>query len=632
MLDPATLAFTPEGAPYSEIYDDVYHTIAGGLGQARHVFLAGNGLPQRWQGRQRFVVVETGFGLGLNFLATWQAWRDDPQRCGRLHFVSFEKHPFRTDDLAALHAAWPELAPLAAELRKEWPTLVPGLHRLHLDHGRVVLDLVFGDAADSLPQLVARADAFYLDGFSPAKNPALWDAPLLAALSALAAPGATLATWSVASGVRDALAAAGWQMEKVPGFFGKREMLRGTMPGEAAAANLNDKHAIVLGAGLAGSTAANLLAARGWQVTLLDAAAGPGEGASGNRAGVLRPLPARDDNALARITRAGFLATRRHLQALDDAGLAAGFAQEGGLWGTTGVLHLARDAVHAETQRRIVADQAPPADYLRFVERDEAAALCGWPVDLGGWWFPSGAWVSPANYCRANLLPHAANIATHFAARVDRIAHEHGLWRAFAADGACLAEAPHLVVANASDARRLLGDWLPVFPARGQVTHLPADPASPPRCVVCRLGYVTPEIGGQRYAGATFLMKDADPAVRDTDHAENLAKLDFILPGFTAGITPAAITTLPGRVGFRPASPDRLPIVGAVPKLGDDPAPPGLWLVNGFGARGIVWSALAGELLADCIEDSPRILDRSLAAALAPARFLDRPKRRVTKS
>ncbi|HNJ77013.1 MAG TPA: bifunctional tRNA (5-methylaminomethyl-2-thiouridine)(34)-methyltransferase MnmD/FAD-dependent 5-carboxymethylaminomethyl-2-thiouridine(34) oxidoreductase MnmC [Azospira sp.] len=623
MIEPAKLSFSSDGTPYSETYGDVYHAAAGGLGQARHVFLAGNGLPQRWRERERFVVIETGFGLGLNFLATWAAWQADPQRCQRLHFISTEKHPFRAEDLQTLHAAWPELAPFATELRRAWPPLVPGLHRLHLDGERVVLDLVFGDAADCLPQLVAQADAFYLDGFSPAKNPALWDAPLLAALSQLAAPDATLATWSVASAVREALAASGWQLDKAPGFAGKREMLRGTRPGAPAqAATGNDRRVIVLGAGLAGTTAANRLAARGWQVTVIDAHAGPGEGASGNRAGVLRPLPARDDNLLAQITRAGYLATRRHLLALESAGFAE---KTGGLWGKTGVLHLARDATHEATQRRIVADQKPPADYLRFVDRDEARALCGWPVDAGGWWFPNGAWVAPAQYCRANLLQQAERIATRFATQVEQINHQDGRWQALDASGACIAEAPHLVVANAADARRLLGDWLPVFPARGQVTHLPAARGTAPHCVVCRLGYVTPEIDGQRYAGATFLMKDADPAVRDADHAENFAKLAFMLPGFTAGLSSAG---LPGRTGFRPASPDRLPIVGAVPTLGTDTAPPGLWLVNGFGARGIVWSALAGELLADAIDGAPQILPGPLAAALTPARFLDAAKRR----
>lgn len=264
MIAPAKLSFTADGMPYSEIYGDVYHPASGGLGQARHVFLAGNGLPQRWQQgtppRERFVIVETGFGLGLNFLATWQAWRDNPQRCDYLHFISVEKHPFAATDLATLHAAWPELAPLAAELRRQWPALVPGLHRLLLDQGRVVLDLIFGDARECLPQLTAQADAFYLDGFSPAKNPELWEAPLLGALSARAAPQATLATWSVANDVREALAANGWQLEKAQGFSGKREMLRGTRHGNAPAAShsppratafaaASDEGAIVLGAG-----------------------------------------------------------------------------------------------------------------------------------------------------------------------------------------------------------------------------------------------------------------------------------------------------------------------------------------------------------------------------------------------
>ncbi len=93
-ITPARLAWTADGTPYSEHFDDVYHSRDGGLGQARHVFLAGNGLPERWRGRERFAVVETGFGLGLNFLATWAAWREDPRRCARLHFVSCELHPF----------------------------------------------------------------------------------------------------------------------------------------------------------------------------------------------------------------------------------------------------------------------------------------------------------------------------------------------------------------------------------------------------------------------------------------------------------------------------------------------------------------------------------------------------------
>ena len=236
-LVPAQLAFTGDGTPYSAEYDDVYHAAGGGLEQTRHVFLAGNGLPQRWRGRERFVIIETGFGLGLNFLATWQTWRDDAMRCGHLDYISFEKHPFSATDLAALLARWPELAALADQLQRQWPELSAGAHRLGFDEGRVMLTLHFGDAAESVTQQPSsvRADAFFLDGFSPAKNPALWSPRVLGSLAELAAPGATLATWTVAGAVRQGLAAAGFALTRSAGFGTKREMLRGVLPGSALA-------------------------------------------------------------------------------------------------------------------------------------------------------------------------------------------------------------------------------------------------------------------------------------------------------------------------------------------------------------------------------------------------------------
>ena len=226
-LQPAHFTTDAHGAPVSEIYGDIYHSAAGGHDQARHVFLAGNGLPERWRGRERFVILETGFGLGLNFLATWRAWREDPQRCRKLHFVSLEKHPFYADDLARAHAVWPEFEPFSEDLRRRWPCLERGEHRLELEGGRLVLRLVFGDAVEELPSLEASVDAYYLDGFSPGKNPELWSPALCRSLARLALPGATLATWSVAGSVRRALIAAQFAVKKRPGFAGKRQMLVG---------------------------------------------------------------------------------------------------------------------------------------------------------------------------------------------------------------------------------------------------------------------------------------------------------------------------------------------------------------------------------------------------------------------
>lgn len=233
-IEPAQLSFNPEGLPVSENYGDVYHSSAGGHAQAHHVFLAGNDLPARWQGKERFTILETGFGLGVNFLATWLVWANDPQACRELHFVSLEKHPFTAADLVVAHTAWPEFADLVAELHSKWPPLVAGEHRVELAGGRVILQLIFSDAMVALAELNAAVDAFYLDGFSPARNPELWSPALCRSLALQANPGATLATWSVAGSVRRALAAAGFSVRKRPGFASKRQMLTGIYSGQPA--------------------------------------------------------------------------------------------------------------------------------------------------------------------------------------------------------------------------------------------------------------------------------------------------------------------------------------------------------------------------------------------------------------
>lgn len=640
-LQAASLAFSPDGTPYSPAYDEVYHTRSGGLGQAQHVFLGGNGLPARWQGRERFVIVETGFGLGLNFLATWAAWKNDPLRCARLHFISVEKHPFTATDLATLYASWAvphpcaPLTPFAAQLLAQWPTLTPGFQRLHFGREHVTLTLIFGDATTELAQLAALADAFYLDGFSPAKNPDLWTPELCALLSRRAAPGATLATWSVAGALRDSLAACGWSLNKAPGYAGKRSMLCGQWPGEACSEPRRERRAIVIGAGIAGSSAAERLAARDWKIDLIDRAASPGQGASGNQAGVFRPLPSADDNLFTRLTRACFLYSCRHFAKLAAEGLPL-------RWGTTGALHLARDDTHEAAQKRIVETQQPPGDYLRFVDCAQAQQIAGWPVTAGGWWFPGAAWVEPPSACGANLQRHGALIHAHFGQEVVRIERCAEQWRAWDATGQLIAEAPVLILANATDALRFApAAHLPLRAARGQVSHLPTVAGSAPQVIVCRLGYVTPAVDGVRYAGATFLLNDSETALRPTEHKENLAKLDFMLPGFSAALLAKLDPeTLEGRVGFRPTSPDRMPMIGALadasainPALPSRPLKeiarvPGLYLINGFGSRGIVWSAMAGELLASLIEGDPLPLEAELAAAVDPARFVLRGKRK----
>jgi tRNA 5-methylaminomethyl-2-thiouridine biosynthesis bifunctional protein len=231
-LTPATIAFRSNGSLYSPHYDDIYHSKVGSLAQAHYVFLKGNDLPGRWRQRQAFTVLETGFGMGVNFLATWAAWRADPGRCEHLHFVSIEKHPFRAEDLGRAYEASVDdqsVATLTAALIAAWPKLEPGAHRLEFDERRVTLTLVFGDAAEILPTLDIRADAFYLDGFSPAKNPELWTPEIFKSLARLAAGDATFSTYTSAGDVKRALLQAGFDYRKVAGFGWKRAMLAGRL-------------------------------------------------------------------------------------------------------------------------------------------------------------------------------------------------------------------------------------------------------------------------------------------------------------------------------------------------------------------------------------------------------------------
>ncbi|MGB3436537.1 tRNA (5-methylaminomethyl-2-thiouridine)(34)-methyltransferase MnmD, partial [Achromobacter sp.] len=254
-LIPAKAEFDADGRLYSPAYGDVYHSPSGALGQAEHVFLRGNDLPERWRGRRAFTVCETGFGLGLNFLALWQAWRDDPQRSAALHVVSLEGHPFDCEDLATLLARYaPEpLAGLGRQLAAQWPILLPGLHRLEFEGGAVTLTLGFGDAQVLASRLSASVDAFFLDGFAPDRNPRMWELPLLRDLARLAAPGATLATWACTGELRQALQAAGFEARRASGYGGKWHMTVATAVKQGSAApsvpDGDSRLAVVVGAG-----------------------------------------------------------------------------------------------------------------------------------------------------------------------------------------------------------------------------------------------------------------------------------------------------------------------------------------------------------------------------------------------
>ena len=581
---PAKLDFRDE-TPYSAAYGDVYHSAAGGPAQARHVFLAGNALPERWRGRERFVILETGFGSGLNFLATWQAWREDPRRPRRLHFVSLEKHPFSLDDLRAIHERYGELAHEAAALHAAWPPLVSGAHRLEL--GGVVLTLFFDDVS-VVRDLRLAADAIYLDGFAPARNPEMWTHQVMRAVSRLAAPEATIATWSVAACVRDALHSTGFAVEKRAGFGGKREMLSGRnirRAEPALAPPYPEKKAAVIGAGLAGAAVCERLCARGWEVELYERHAEPAQGASGNHAGAFHPVVTPDDSVFARITRAGFLYGAARCKEL--AGVR---------WDPCGVLQLARTEKEARSQEQATAGL--PGEYAQFVTREEATRHAGVPLAAPGVWFPEAGWVQPASLVRAQLESCGTRLRRRFGESATR-----------------LPDAPVVVLANSFEAPKLAPlPCLRMRRVRGQLTYLAEGALDAPHIVVVRGGMVLPPVDGICVVGATYDLDDEDEAVREESEAGNLERLKNILGVEAHGARQ-------GRVGFRAVTPDRLPVVGKIAER--------VYAAFAYGSRGLIWAALAAEIVASELEAEPLPVEGALLRALEPGRFRRRAESRT---
>ncbi|WP_233832963.1 bifunctional tRNA (5-methylaminomethyl-2-thiouridine)(34)-methyltransferase MnmD/FAD-dependent 5-carboxymethylaminomethyl-2-thiouridine(34) oxidoreductase MnmC [Paraburkholderia sp. ZP32-5] len=649
-LIPAVVAFRDNGSPFSPLYDDIYHSAVGALEQAHYVFLRGNGLPERWQGRRAFTVLETGFGIGINFLVTWAAWRADPSRGERLHFVSTEKHPFSATDLRQLHAATlsdPLIASLADTLATAWPMLVPGTHRLEFDDGRVVLTLIFGDGTETLPTLRLRADAFYLDGFSPAKNPDLWSPTIFKSLARVAGEDATFATYSSAGDVKRALTQCGFEYRKVNGFGWKRAMLVGRFAPrwrvrryEPPAPFAHDeRHAVVIGAGLAGCAIIERLAARGWRVTSLERHASVAQDASGNPAGVFHPMISRDDSVASRVTRAGFLYALNRWAALERAGHRL-------TRGAEGLLQIAADDDEARAIGDAIATFRYPSDYVLPVTAEQASAHAGMPLAHGGWFFPRGGWIDPASLCAAQIAAAGDLLERRFGVEVARLERSGDQWSVFDVAGNVVARAPVVIVASAHEAARIAGlRYAPTRSIRGQLTLLPPGAVERVALPVIGEGYAVPLANGVTLTGATYELDDPDTSLRADGHLENIERVAQMLPAFCRAIDtarPDLPSGFEGRVAFRCVTSDRMPMIG---QLADEtasardaarlrgawpldlPRVDGLYGAFAYGSRGLVWAALGAELIASQLEGEPWPLERDLAEDIDPARFLLRALR-----
>ncbi|WP_028794319.1 bifunctional tRNA (5-methylaminomethyl-2-thiouridine)(34)-methyltransferase MnmD/FAD-dependent 5-carboxymethylaminomethyl-2-thiouridine(34) oxidoreductase MnmC [Thalassobaculum salexigens] len=639
-----------DGVPVSTRFDDVYFSREDGLAETAHVFLRGCGLPDAWRGGlgtvtpRLFTVAETGFGTGLNFLATWQLWREARPAGGILHYVAVEGFPLSRTQLCETLSAFPGLGAFAARLRPRYPEpATAGHHRIWFEEERLCLTLLIGEAAAALNGLEARVDAWFLDGFAPARNPSMWRPAVLEQVARLSGPGTRLASFTAAGAVRRGLAELGFTVEKRPGHGRKRDCIAARFTGPRRPATgepwyappspLRPGRVAVIGAGIAGAAVVGALARRGVEAVWLDRHGRIAAEASGNPAGLVMARPTADGDVQGALSAAAFRF------ALDQA------SRSGVPIGGDGVLELAPDdAVLGRFQDMADAGHLAPIS-AALVDAGPAGEIAGVALDRPALWHRTGGWIAPRAWSAALSGPHRPARST-----VAGLTHDPAGWALRDADGRTLDRADAVILASAMLSPALApAARLPLEAIRGQITRLGATSASSRlRSCISFGGYLSLAIGGTHVTGATYTRGGFDPAgwpvaVQTEDHRRTLG----LLPPALSRLFGAAPSVLGGRAAVRAVTPDRQPIAGPLcdaaglvdayghlrvdaRRLDGGPPPflEGLFAVTGLGSRGLVTAPLMAELAVSQMLGEPWPVDRAMAACVHPNRFTIRDLRR----
>ena len=607
LCEPARLDWSQAAGPRADDYGDVYYSADDGLEETRAVFLKGCNLPEAWNNKPGYVIGELGFGTGLNALALWELWKSDGPKTGWLHFLSVEKHPLTHSDAARAFQAWPSLKPLSDQLLGQWPTAFKGPQRMIFPDDRFSITVFQDEAEAALTQMDARVDAWFLDGFSPAKNESMWSQAVLDEIGRLSVPGARIGTFTVAGAVRRGLQEAGFSVEKRPGFGRKRERLEAVYGGESTslkaspyAPSLPVKGRIaVIGAGIAGASLARAFAMRGRDVVLVDAL-GVAQGASGGPAGLLTPRLERMDRPHVRATLAAFEFARNLYANLD------GFYPEGGL-------RLPRDG-----------------DDIGRIQ--DLAEMMG----EGHSWNGQGMWMErAARFVPARLVEHLIGDVPVIRRDVGTIEQTGEGVRLISRSGSQILEADAVIYANGADAVRVCEA---ITPSAGQLAVVGG---TAPKNPIIWGGYVCASVEGDVVMGATH---EKGAEIGPVDHAvtEFRAGAAHYVPDVSSTLKPSVKMAW---AGIRASTPDFLPVCGAVAaddfvtRWGDHargvlaPVEPRqdqsrLYVLSGLGSRGFAHAPLLAEALASEICGEPSPLERAGRDALHPARFAFRELKR----
>ncbi len=563
--------------PRSLQFDDVYFSAHDGPGETIYVFLDGNDLPARWQGVDHFTIAETGFGTGLNFLLAWELFDRTAQKGAFLDFISVEKFPLTADFIRSGLSPWAQrLEPYLSNMLAQYPMQVPGFHRIVFDN-RVALTLVFGDANAVLPEVEASVDAWFLDGFTPAKNPDMWTEGVFAQMARLSHSATTFSTFTAAGFVKRGLMAAGFAVEKKRGFGPKRDMLAGHFDGPKKPRRKPMKKILIHGAGLAGCSAAYALKLYGFDPVLYDPN-GIAAGASGNPVGIINPRFTAYRSAESDFYTAAFAQSVRTFPNLSDCE-----------YRRCGSLHLAMDE---EKQKRFTHTKEHwqwEDAHMRYLDPAQASDVAGVAISKPALYLPDSGRINPRSLCQF----YARDVAMAREPTGDYDAH-------IFASGAQMKE-------------------IPVHTVRGQITFVESNKISTGiKTNLCYGGYISAPMNGMHVIGSTFQkwLKETDSIAQDD--ADNINKLTTSIPGL------GEFKVTGQRAALRTASQDRFPIVGRMEE-GER------FVSTAHGSHGIVSSLGGAHLLADYVRGGPLSLGKSTVNALSLSRFFEREQRKAGK-
>ncbi len=688
-----------DGIPYSPLYGDIYYMRRegefDGLKESRYVFLEGNALADKWSDmdsssavrieegaeaetgnqttrRDCYVIAETGFGTGLNFLAAWQLWSQQRQYSRHcppiLHYISIEKHPLTGSQLNLCHREFPELQEYSSELVSRYPEPLTGFHRLWLNQHQVCLTLCFMDVSDALDALIHTVnkeentttaltfnavDSWLLDGFAPNKNPDIWSLENIQKIARLSHSDTSLATFTAAGAVRRHLTQSGFEVAKRPGFGRKREMVTANFTGNIKAHQLVDsrkekptpwygyfvhgarrKTVTVIGAGIAGCQVAWHLAQRNYEVTVVERHSAPATEASGNPLGIISAKVSSAPSLSDGFYRQCFQYTLNQLNEL-------GLDQES--WSPCGVMQLVTD--HREEQRwTSLLKRGLPTSFLQCLDERETNNVSGVSLGKKAIFLPQGGWISPRRLCRKLLDHDAIHLITQN--EVTDIHHDGEQWQVIAEDKPLLSS-PTVVIASGKHWHLAPMEPLPHLPISGQTTQVNSTTESEAlRVVIDHKGYLTPAVAEHHLIGATYEKGVSDVDLSPSADRENIQKQREHLGEFAT--TLGQMTS--AHAATRVVSPDRFPYVGALPDFSEYeksyanmnfgrswrvwPTPkyhPGLYISSAFGSRGLTTAGLSAELLACLINNEPLPISRNTLHALHPARYFIKSTRRGKK-